>query len=65
MRFKITVESNNYAFVDQEAAPDLVLGGVVAEVAKLIADGFGSGTLRDPVNGQPVGTWEYAPGVTE
>jgi hypothetical protein len=65
VKLTLSVESNNAAFVDEDNVPDLVLGTLLAKVASQVDDGYRSGVVMDPINGQRVGSWVYTAGVTE
>lgn len=65
MKFTLTIETGNAAYVREEddgMADGLAVADEVRKVANLVADGFRSGKIRDPLNGSVVGSFELSDG---
>jgi hypothetical protein len=64
MKFVLKIESGNDAFYRQPEGDasdgtidEQLVGELVRQVAAQVKDGFTSGSVRDPINGQSVGSF--------
>lgn len=55
MKFKLAIDSNNEAMVDNS---EYAVADLLEETARKLRDGYDHGVLRDGSNGGPVGMWK-------
>lgn len=57
MKFKLTIDSNNEAMVN-DGQPEWPVMEILRDVAKKLGEGHTQGVIRDGSNGGPVGNWK-------
>lgn len=57
MRFELKIESDNATYTAKEASPCEAVARHLEDVARRLRDGDTVALIRDPNNGQSVGSW--------